>query len=86
MAYSSSNPPGKSWVYDIIIEDKDDKSLKICTLCGDHIKPIKCGSKAKCNTINLSYHLLKHHWYEAMEVKTKHLEDALLHRDQARHH
>ena len=72
---ASSKPPGKSWVYDLIIIDKDDKSLKYCTLCGDDSKPIKCGSKEKCNTTNLSYHLLKHHWHEAMEVKNKYLEN-----------
>ena len=88
MTSSSSNPLGKSWVYDIIKEDEDDKNLKICTLCGSNSKPIKCGSKTKCSIVNLSYHLFKHHPYEAWQAKTKHLQDALRHQelDQARHH
>ena len=62
---ASSRPQGKSWVYDLIIIDKEDKSKKICTLCPEDSKPIKCSNKHKSNTTNLQYHLMKHHYEEA---------------------
>ena len=70
---ASSRPTGKSWVYDLIIIDKEDKTKKFCTLCPEDSNPIKCGNKARSNTTNLSSHLLKHHRHEAMEVKNKHM-------------
>ena len=72
---ASSKPPGKSWVYDLILIDKDDRTKKYCTLCPEDSKPIKCGNKNKSNTTNLSYHLLKHHLEEATDVRNKHMQE-----------
>ena len=74
---ASTKKPGRSWVYDLILIDKDDKSRKFCTLCPEGSKPIKCGAK-KCNTTNLSKHLLKHHFAEAIEVKIKYSEQSTI--------
>ena len=72
---ASTKTNGKSWVYGLILIDKDDKSVKYCALCPPGTKPIKCGPKGRCNTTNLSSHLLTHHWDEAIKVKTKYSEN-----------
>ena len=72
---ASSRPQGRSWVFDLIIIDKEDKSNKFCTLCPEDSKPIKCGNKHKSNTTNLQYHLMKHHYEEATEIRNKFIQE-----------
>ena len=66
-------PPGKSksWVYELIVVDKDDSSLKYCSLCPPGTAAIKCGSKSRTNTSNLQYHLTSKHRDEADEAKER---------------
>ena len=74
MTSSSPNAPSKSksWVYDFIKEDYDDKNLKQCTLCEAFIK---CGNNTEFSkTINFSYHLFQRHQYEAWQAKISHLQ------------
>ena len=61
-----------SWVWELIISDKIDRSLKFCCLCPPGSGPIKCGrTKGRLNTSNLGYHLETKHSEEASEVKAR---------------
>ena len=61
-----------SWVWELIISDKIDRSLKFCCLCPPGSGPIKCGrTKGRLNTSNLGYHLETKHSEEASEAKAR---------------
>ena len=68
-------PPGckktNSWVWELIVTDKEDGSLKYCSLCPVGSAPIKCGSKARTNTSNLAYQLETKHKEDALEAKSR---------------
>ena len=77
MTSSSPNTPrkSKSWVYDLIEVDYDDKKIKMCKICGAILYG---GRNTKCSkTVYLSYHIFKHHPDKAWEAKSRHLNEIL---------